>query len=163
MFHIYTDGACSGNKKNEGIGGYGYVIIDSKNKVSWQNGGSVINTTNNIMELMAAIASLKELSQLLAHKTENEICVIFSDSKYIIDGWNLYLPKWIDNNWRSSKGDVANKKYWEMLFCQVQNYKIVRFDWVRGHSGHKQNEAADIIARTYAKKRKIHEESKCQL
>lgn len=159
MWHIYTDGACSGNKKGEGIGGFGYVIIDTKTKTSWENGGSVVNTTNNIMELMAAIASLKELGELLGQKTEEEVCVIYSDSKYIIDGWNLYLPKWIDNNWKSSSGMVANKKYWEMLFCMVQNYKIVRFEWVKGHSGHSFNNKADIIARTYSKKRKAHANS----
>jgi ribonuclease HI len=155
MFNIYTDGACSGNKKGEGIGGYGYVIIDTQNKKRYTNGGSMLATTNNVMELVAAIASLKEVSRIMNYKTGNIVCEIFSDSKYLIEGWNSYLIKWLDKGWKTAKGeDVSNRKYWEILFHMACHFQFVKFDWVKGHNGNKYNEIANDLAVNLSQEKK---------
>lgn len=147
MFLIYCDGACSNNKRNEGIGGYAYVIINKDLKKKYTNGGWLLHMTNNVMEIVAAIAALKEISKLLHHKTEESVCTIHSDSKYLIENWNENLIKWLDKGWKTSKGeDVCNRKYWEILFVMVNNFKFVKFDWVKGHNGNKYNEEADNLA-----------------
>lgn len=147
IYLIYTDGACSGNKRGCGIGGYGYVIIDTKENKKYSNSGWVLDTTNNIMELTAAIAALKEISRLLNYKTRETVCAIYSDAKYLVDNWNIHLIKWLDNKWLNSKQEnICNKEYWETLFIAVAQFKFVKFDWVKGHSGEKYNEMANDLA-----------------
>jgi ribonuclease HI len=155
MINIYTDGACSGNKRGCGIGGYGYVIIDGSTRKIYKNGGVILDTTNNIMELVSVIAALKELSKVLDHKTEDVVCKIHSDSKYVVENWNESLIKWLDKGWLTSKGSpVLNKKYWELLFHVTCNYKMVRFAWVKGHDENKYNEMANDIAVSLSQKKR---------
>ena len=155
MIDIYTDGACSGNKRGCGIGGYGYVIIDRSNHKVYKNGGVILDTTNNIMELVAAIASLKELSKILRHNTEKSVCTIHSDSKYVVENWNVSLIKWLDKGWLTSRGNpVLNKKYWELLFHTTCNYRMVKFAWVKGHSDNKYNEETNEIAISLSQKKR---------
>lgn len=130
--HIYTDGACSGNQLQENIGGWGAVLEygDYQKELS----GFAINTTNNRMEMMALIESLKAL------KKENLEIQVFSDSSYLTncfrDKWYI---NWEKNNWRNSKGDpVENKDLWEELFSLVTKHKI-EFYRVKGHVNLKQD------------------------
>ena len=137
---VYTDGACSGNP---GIGGWGVVILIDNNQPIHLNGGS-LNTTNNQMELTAAIEALKFLSEASSIN-------LFTDSKYLKDGIELWIKNWKKNNWRTSKKKpVKNKDLWMSLDTQIQRHKI-NWKWIKGHMGHRHNEYADYLARKFIK------------
>jgi len=132
---IYTDGACSGNP---GYGGWGAYLIyeNNKKKIS----GSEINTTNNRMELMAAIAALEILDR------SSEI-TIFTDSKYVMNGIQTWLSAWKINNWKtSSKKPVKNGDLWKRLDALCQQHEV-DWKWVKGHAGNIGNERVDELAR----------------
>ena len=131
---IYTDGACSGNP---GKGGWGAVLIyrDKQKHLS----GSAILTTNNKMELTAAIEALK------AVKKSNDI-ELYTDSQYVKNGINLWIINWKKNGWKTAnKKEVANKDLWIELDKYVTHHNISWF-WVKGHSGNHYNEIADNLA-----------------
>ena len=131
---IYTDGACSGNP---GKGGWGAVLIyrDKQKYLS----GSAILTTNNKMELTAAIEALK------AVKKSNDI-ELYTDSQYVKNGINLWIINWKKNGWKTAnKKEVANKDLWIELDKYVTHHNITWF-WVKGHSGNHYNEMADNLA-----------------
>ena len=131
---IYTDGACRGNP---GPGGWGALIkfdIAQKEIFGGQN-----NTTNNQMELSAAIEGLSTLK---------EPCNVelFTDSRYVMDGITEWIQNWKQNNWKtSSKKEVKNKELWQKL-DQLITYHRVKWHWVKGHSGDPGNETADLLA-----------------
>ena len=132
---IYTDGACSGNP---GPGGWGAVILDQNDKQK-NISGSEKNTTNNRMELLAAIMSLKKI------KTNSEV-VIFTDSTYVKNGITEWMKNWKKNGWKnSSKKPVKNKDLWEKLdkLCETNS---VSWKWVKGHSTNEFNNLADELA-----------------
>ena len=131
---IYTDGACRGNP---GPGGWGAVLIyeDYRKEIY---GGSLL-TTNNIMELTAVIESLKKL------KFTSNI-IITTDSKYVKDGITKWIYNWKKKNWKTAnKKPVKNKELWIELDNSIQDHKIT-WEWVKGHSGHTENERADFLA-----------------
>ena len=132
--NIYTDGACRGNP---GIGGWGVLIeYEDFNKELF---GGEKHTTNNRMELMAAIQGLKALN-------ENCIVRLTTDSKYVMDGINSWIMNWKKNNWKNSqKQSVKNKDLWIQL-DKLNEQHDVNWHWVKGHSGHPQNELADQLA-----------------
>ena len=149
-FKAYTDGACSGNP---GIGGWGVVLLAEKNneiiKRKELSGGS-LETTNNQMELKAAIETLKAL------KKPTEITII-TDSNYVKKGITEWLSSWKRNNWKtSSKTEVKNKKLWEELEKLVNKNKV-DWLWVKGHDGNVENEQADFLARMEIKKIKFND------
>ncbi len=132
---IYTDGACSGNP---GPGGYGIVIIIEKKRQELSGGYKL--TTNNRMELMAAIVGLEELEF-------PSIVTLYTDSKYIVDavtkGW---AKRWRANGWKRNKKDKAmNPDLWGKLLDLCDKH-LVQFSWVRGHSGNIENECCDKLA-----------------
>jgi ribonuclease HI len=132
--NIYTDGACRGNP---GVGGWG-ALIEYENHNKEIFGGEKL-TTNNQMELMAAIQGLKALS-------EKCIVNLTTDSKYVMDGINSWIKNWKRNNWKNSqKQNVKNKDLWIQL-DKLNEQHDVRWHWVKGHSGHPQNELADQLA-----------------
>ena len=134
-YTIYTDGACSGNP---GPGGWGAVIFDNDNKQK-NISGSEENTTNNRMELSAAIMALKEVN------TNSEI-TIYTDSTYVKNGITEWVIKWKENGWKNSnKEPVKNKDLWEKLdnLCE-QN--TINWKWVKGHASNKYNNLADELA-----------------
>ena len=139
-FKAYTDGACSGNP---GVGGWGAVLLAEKNNKIIKRkeiSGSVVDTTNNQMELIAAIETLKALKKF------TEICII-TDSNYVKKGITEWLPSWKKNNWKtSSKKEVKNRKLWEELE-ELVNRNKVDWLWVKGHAGNVENERADFLAR----------------
>tara|TARA_Y100000739_G_C20313194_1_gene330897 strand:- start:115 stop:549 length:435 start_codon:yes stop_codon:yes gene_type:complete len=135
---IYTDGACSGNP---GLGGWGAIILIHKNEPIYINGGS-LNTTNNQMELKAAIEALKYLSK------SNSIN-LFTDSKYVKDGIESWIQNWKKNGWKTSaRKEVKNKDLWIELDKQMQRHTI-QWLWIKGHTGNKYNEKADLLARKF--------------
>ena len=127
--NIYTDGACRGNP---GIGGWGVLI--EFGDISKEHFGGENNTTNNKMELKAAIEGLKLLK---------EPCNVnlTTDSKYVMQG----ITTWIDNWKNASKKDVKNKDLWIELDKYVSKHNV-KWHWVKGHAGHEKNEIADALA-----------------
>ena len=138
IIEIYTDGACSGNP---GIGGWGAIILESGSKPINLSGG-LYNTTNNQMELTAAIESLKYL------KKSKEI-LIFTDSKYVMNGIELWIKNWKKNGWKTaSKKPVKNRDLWEKLDKEIERH-VIKWKWVKGHAGNENNEKADCLARRF--------------
>ena len=136
--NIYTDGACYGNP---GIGGWGAVILLNDNQQINLNGGS-LQTTNNQMELRAAIEGLKYFSKSTSLN-------IYTDSKYVKEGIESWIQKWKINGWKTStKKEVKNKDLWIELNTQIVRHKI-QWNWIKGHAGNKYNEKADTLAREF--------------
>ncbi len=131
---IYTDGACKGNP---GVGGWGALLAYNETQKSICGGEK--DTTNNRMELMAAIKAL----ELLKRPCDIEL---WTDSNYVKNGITKWITAWKKNNWKnSSKKDVANKDLWQQLE-QATLLHTVSWNWVKGHSGHLGNEIADTLA-----------------
>lgn len=143
--NIYTDGAARGNP--DGPGGFGTVLTyeDSKGVLhSRELSGGYKKTTNNRMELMAAIRGLEAL---------NKPCTIdlYSDSKYVTDAFNQkWIDGWIKKGWKRGKNEpVKNIDLWKRLLKAKENH-TVNFIWVKGHAGHEMNERCDYLATTAA-------------
>lgn len=136
---IYTDGACRGNP---GRGGWGAILVYGSREKELSGGESM--TTNNRMELMAAIAAMEAL---------REPCEITltSDSKYLTDAINKgWLESWKKNGWKKSdKSAVLNVELWERIDELLALHKVT-FVWVKGHHGHPYNERCDVLATTFA-------------
>ena len=131
---IFTDGACKGNP---GPGGWGAILRYGTTEKEIY--GASKNTTNNIMELTAVIESLKNL------KKPCEL-IITTDSKYVKNGITEWIHNWKKNGWRTAaKKEVKNKELWIELDSLIQIHSI-SWDWVKGHSGHPDNERADLLA-----------------
>ena len=131
---IFTDGACKGNPGPRGWG----AILRYKNKEKEIKGFSK-ETTNNIMELKAVIEALKNL------KKPCEI-IITTDSKYVKNGITDWIHNWKKNGWKTAaKKEVKNKELWIELDSLIKIHSI-SWDWVKGHSGHPENERADLLA-----------------
>lgn len=131
---IYTDGACKGNP---GPGGWGALLIyKGAEKELW---GGDPNTTNNRMELMAAIAGLIALTRPCSVK-------LVTDSQYVMKGIQEWLPNWKKRGWKTaSKEPVKNADLWQKLDEEVNRHQV-SWQWVRGHTGHPGNERADQLA-----------------
>jgi len=139
---IFTDGACKGNP---GPGGWGAILRYGTTEKEIY--GASKNTTNNIMELTAVIESLKNL---------NKPCelIITTDSKYVKNGITEWIHNWKKNGWRTAaKKEVKNKELWIELNSLIQIHSIT-WDWVKGHSGHPENERADLLANVAIEKLK---------
>lgn len=136
----YTDGACSGNP---GPGGWGVLLIardgDRILKTRELSGGEPM-TTNNRMELMAAISALEALSR------PSELTLV-TDSNYLRDGVTKWIHGWRKNGWRTAdRKPVKNEDLWRRLDTATGPHRI-RWEWVKGHAGHAENERADELAR----------------
>ena len=139
--HAYTDGACSGNP---GPGGWGVMIIAlqaGKKIKELELCGGAEQTTNNRMELTAAIEALKALER------PSKI-TIFTDSVYVKDGISKWLENWKKRDWKTaSKKAVKNVDLWKELDLACVNHEVV-WKWVKGHAGNLENERADFLARS---------------
>ena len=134
---IYTDGACSGNP---GSGGWAAIIFHTRSGQKSKKIGGEIETTNNRMELMAIINALESIPK------ESSL-QIFTDSKYVINGIELWIKTWKINEWiGSNKKKVKNKDLWMKLDMLSSQFKI-KWNWVKGHSGNTHNEEVDRLAR----------------
>ena len=139
---IYTDGACVGNP---GPGGWAAVILFENEKKEIFGGEKL--TTNNRMELTAAIKAL----EYLLDKEKNQLSLkhlkIFTDSNYLKDGITIWINKWEKNNWKTSdKKNVKNVDLWKKLKELIKNNEI-EWNWVKGHSDNPMNELADKLAK----------------
>ena len=132
---IYVDGACSGNP---GPGGWGVLLrYQSKEK---ELSGAMLDTTNNQMELMAAIQALKALS---------EHCQVqmYTDSQYVKNGIEVWIHNWERKGWKNAAGKpVKNQELWQELNTEVKRHQV-EWHWVKGHSNHPENDRVDQLAR----------------
>jgi ribonuclease HI len=135
LVEIWTDGACSGNP---GVGGWGALL--RYGTVEKEIYGHETYTTNNRMELLAAIKALEALKK-------PSIVSLYTDSVYVKNGITEWIKGWIKNNWlTASKQPVKNVDLWQKLYEYSQNHTISWY-WVKGHSGHTENERVDKLAR----------------
>jgi ribonuclease HI len=132
---IHTDGACSGNP---GPGGWGAILSSGRHEKVLKGGEA--ETTNNRMELMAAIAALEAL------KKPSRVD-LHTDSRYLRDGITAWINRWKANGWRTSdKKSVKNVDLWQRLDAALARHDVT-WHWVKGHAGHELNERADVLAR----------------
>ncbi len=142
--HLYTDGACSGNP---GPGGWGAVLefTHEGHVYTKELQGGEVNSTNNRMEMRAVIEGLKIL------KEPCEV-ILTTDSSYVKDGITKWVYAWQRNGWQTSaKKPVKNKEIWLEMLEQTKRHKIT-WKWIKGHSGHPQNERCDKLATDWVKK-----------
>ena len=138
MIKIYTDGSCL---ENPGNGGWAAIIFIENEKIVIS--GNKKNTTNNQMELLAAIEALKKVPE--GHEIQ-----MFTDSKYVKQGITEWIKKWIQNNWKtSSKQKVKNMDLWEELNEISKKHKI-KWNWIKAHAGNTFNEEVDQLAKKAA-------------
>ena len=131
---IYTDGACRGNP---GPGGWAALLRYGSRETTIH--GAAQETTNNRMELQAALSALQKLKRPCTVR-------ITTDSKYLMDGIQQWLPHWKRNGWKTSaKKPVKNQDLWQQLDGQVKRHTVT-WNWVQGHSGHAENEQVDRLA-----------------
>jgi ribonuclease HI len=131
---MYTDGACKGNP---GPGGWGVLLLSGKHRKELF--GGELDTTNNQMELKAAIEGLRAL------KKPSKV-TLYTDSQYVKNGIESWISNWKMNNWKTSaKKPVKNADLWRALDAMCQSHQI-EWRWVKGHSGHAENDIADALA-----------------
>lgn len=134
IYLIYTDGACH---PNPGTGGWG-AFIRFGHKTHKIYGGQS-STTNQRMELMAAIKGLEKIP-------ENSKAILFTDSQYLVNGITKWIYAWKKNGWKNRAGNkTKNREYWEKL-DELSRDREVTFKWVKAHNGNKGNEIADSLA-----------------
>lgn len=144
---IYTDGSCLGNP---GPGGYGALLIYNGHKKELSQGYKL--TTNNRMEMLATIVALKSLTQSCK-------VTLTTDSQYVRQGITGWIKNWIKNNWRTaSKQPVKNVDLWKALHLETQRHEV-EWKWVKGHSGHPENELVDDLARFAAEGKDLIEDT----
>jgi ribonuclease HI len=132
---LYTDGACSGNP---GPGGWGVLMLYKGNEKEICGGEA--DTTNNRMELMAAIQGLEALKRGMKVR-------IHTDSTYVKDGITKWIHSWKKNGWKTAaKKPVKNAELWQRLETAIERHDV-SWHWVKGHSGHPENDRADALAR----------------
>ena len=132
---VYTDGACKGNP---GPGGWGVYIQSNEDEKELYGGNP--ETTNNQMEMQAALEALKHL------KDKDEVIELYTDSNYLRQGITEWIHKWKKNNWRTAaKKPVANRDLW-IAISDLDEEMTVQWNWVKGHAGDPGNERADELA-----------------
>ncbi len=135
---LYTDGACRGNP---GKGGWGAILVYGKYEKEMSGGEP--ETTNNRMELMAAISGLEALKEPCS-------VTLYSDSKYLIDAFNEgWIEGWREHGWRRGRDELKNPDLWARMY-ELSKLHDIKFIWVKGHNGHDYNERCDRLATGYA-------------
>ncbi|MCL2177173.1 MAG: ribonuclease HI [Firmicutes bacterium] len=150
---LYTDGACRGNQDTNNVGAWAYCLVfgesaeNTNAKHTKTDSGFAKNTTNNIMELTAVIKGLEALSNKTAYPI-----LVYSDSKYVVEGITNWYKNWQKNNWQRKEGtkwtDVKNKELWQRLVNLKNQCTDINFIHVYGHSGIELNELVDKLCNT---------------
>jgi ribonuclease HI len=136
LVHLFTDGACSGNP---GPGGWAYLLRHPATGKEVEASGGERETTNNRMELRAAIEGLSAL------KVPSTVD-LYSDSQYVLNGLREWMAEWKTRGWRTAaRKPVKNRDLWERLDELIARHEV-RFHWIRGHSEHPENERCDVLA-----------------
>jgi ribonuclease HI len=148
VYALFCDGACRGNP---GPGSYAAIGQNRKGEMIFQEMGGSAHTTNNKMELTGAIKALEELEsyfliQKIDWKEIQPVIFIYSDSKYVVDGFHQWLPNWKRRGWKKADGSIPeNGDLWKRLDELSLVFRKVSFRWVKGHNGHPQNERCDFL------------------
>ena len=133
---IWTDGAC---QRNPGPGGWAALLCWEDGVVEEHSGGLAL-TTNNVMEMTAALEGLR------AVPSGSRVCVV-TDSRYLHDGMTSWMVGWKRKGWKTAGGaPVKNKEIWVQLEAAASDHELVRWHWIKGHIGHALNERADVLA-----------------
>ena len=141
---LFSDGACRGNP---GPGGWGVLGQEKTGVLLFEDCGYDHLTTNNRMELTGAIESLRTLKSLDGQNVEGKSILLISDSKYVIDGIQKWVPGWKRKGWKKSDGKAPeNLELWQLFDEVVSSLGDLSFEWVKGHSGHPQNDRCDELA-----------------
>ncbi len=136
VISLYTDGGCRGNP---GLGAWAFVIVNGEDRI--EESGFSSSTTNNIMELTAALCGLEKIRLLELRG----VIEVNSDSQYLLKGMTEWMSGWKKKGWRTSSGDpVKNRELWEKLDA-VQTQLRPKWVWVKGHAGHSENERCDLL------------------
>ncbi len=139
MINAYTDGSCIKDAK----GGWAFCVIDKEREHPHHQSGTEAQTTNNRMEMKAVAEVLK---YLLTKQQQDAIIIVYSDSKYVIEGLNSWSKTWIKNGWKSTTGDVKNKELWQELLDLRSRFSNLEFQWVKGHHTNAWNNLVDELA-----------------
>lgn len=146
-FVIYSDGACRGNP---GPGAFGCMAQDSNANILFEHAETRELTTNNQMELQGVISGLKLLGNQLSDKDlsiSSSLVTVVTDSKYVVDGITKWIHGWKKRGWKKADNKAPeNLDYWKELDSLAMNIPNVKFEWVKGHAGHPQNEHCDQLA-----------------
>lgn len=143
---LYTDGACRGNP---GPGAWACVAQDESGGIVFESCGFEVRTTNNKMEIQAVIGAFQQLENyLMDHPlTQFSPMMLFTDSKYVVDGLNTWVVGWKSRGWKKADGKAPeNLEQWQELESLKNKFPQCKVDWVKGHSGHPQNEYCDQMA-----------------
>jgi ribonuclease HI len=133
---VWTDGAC---QRNPGPGGWAALVCWEDGVVEERSGG-LAHTTNNVMEMTAALEGLR------AVPSGSRVCVV-TDSRYLHDGMTSWMAGWKRKGWKTAAGDpVKNQEIWVQLEDAASAHDQVRWHWIKGHVGHAHNERADVLA-----------------
>ena len=156
-FKFYTDGGCSGNKRDcGGLGGWAWIMTDMGDNIIDRQSGAERNVTNNMMELQACIEALKAAKR---NCLLGQSLIIVTDSQYLQKGYDEYMPEWVANKWRtSSNKPVINLDRWKQIHSLTPEFSSVNFQWVRGHSTNQLNNMVDAMVQeeiSYLKKSRL--------
>lgn len=135
VVEIYTDGSC---EPNPGPGGWAAIIVDGG--VSTELKGSSPDSTNNRMELTAALEALRKVDK-------RKRIIIYTDSQYLQKGITEWMKRWKERNWKRKGGALANSDLWKSLSVEIEGREII-WKWIKGHAGHPFNERVDRMARS---------------
>lgn len=142
-YAVFSDGACRGNP---GPGAWGAMAQNSAGEVLFTASGVETLTTNNQMELEGAFQGLNQLSDMESFDGNNPVR-LYSDSKYVVDGVQKWVSGWIKRGWKKADGKAPeNVEYWKKLTELNAKFSDIEYIWVKGHSGHPQNEKCDQLA-----------------
>lgn len=140
-YYAFSDGACRGNP---GPGAWGSLVQDSEGLVVYEASSVEMNTTNNRMELQGAIEALRFIRNELG--TEGPVALV-SDSKYVVEGLKSWMAGWKKRGWKKAdKKTPENVELWQEIDQVVSGFSMIHYFWVKGHSGHPQNEKCDQLA-----------------
>ncbi|WP_205699681.1 ribonuclease HI [Conexibacter sp. SYSU D00693] len=134
---VWTDGACQGNP---GPGGWAALVCEDGDGAPVELSGGLAHTTNNVMEMTAALEGLRALP-------DGSLACVVTDSRYLHDGMTSWMAGWKKRGWKTAGGDpVKNQELWQALEAECTRHASVRWHWVRGHVGNELNERADVLA-----------------
>lgn len=138
VLEVFTDGCCL---RNPGDGGFAVLFITDEKLFVYKK--KIYKTTSNILELSAVLFA--------ANVLKNENIKIYTDSKYVADGYNKYLNNWVKKNWKNNQNKiVANLDLWKNLYITMKEKKNLKIEWIQGHAGLVYNEMVDVLAKEAA-------------
>jgi len=157
QYSIYTDGGCSGNRRDTNCpGAWAYLVLDVGNNIISECSAIEQNTTNNRMEMQAVIEGLSDLTTLYPSYLTD--CIVFTDSRYVADNFSDYIEEWKNNKWRKKTGGpIINLELWQQIYEKSKQFRTFKFVWVKAHASNKFNQRVDELVHNHLyPDRRIH-------